>query len=190
MIGKGSYTNERRRRRCWWLPKPVRNSSTHELWESETLRLMSSENQKLFDSWALRIRNSLTHELWETLKVYWNFEALFYIFLNTIFVSSHMYPENHEGTRIIVGSMKMGYVSDTISLPGIKLPTCSIWSERRFLRATVTGSGTHSPQVPWNILRILERVSKTLMCIRPETEGGICGLSHSPEVVSGPLILW
>ena len=37
---------------------------------------------------------------------------LFY-FLNTIFVSNHMYPENPEGTQIIVGSMNMGYISDT-----------------------------------------------------------------------------
>ena len=28
---------------------------------------------------------------------------------NTIFVSSHMYPENPEGTQVIVGSMNMGY---------------------------------------------------------------------------------
>ena len=34
-------------------------------------------------------------------------------FFNTIFVSSHMYPENPEGTQIIVGSMNMGYISDT-----------------------------------------------------------------------------
>ena len=33
-------------------------------------------------------------------------------FLNTIFVSSHMYPENPEGTQVIVGSMNMGYISD------------------------------------------------------------------------------
>ena len=35
------------------------------------------------------------------------------IFLNTIFVSSHMYPENPEGTQVIVGSKNMGYISDT-----------------------------------------------------------------------------
>ena len=34
-------------------------------------------------------------------------------FLNTIFVLSHMYPENLEGTQVIVGSMNMGYLSDT-----------------------------------------------------------------------------
>ena len=28
-------------------------------------------------------------------------------------MSSHMYPENPEGTQVIVGSMKMGYISDT-----------------------------------------------------------------------------
>ena len=33
------------------------------------------------------------------------------IFFNTVFVSSHMYPENQEGTQVIVGSMNMGYIS-------------------------------------------------------------------------------
>ena len=37
----------------------------------------------------------------------------FLFFFNTIFVSSHMYPENPEGTQVIVGSMNMGYISDT-----------------------------------------------------------------------------
>jgi len=32
---------------------------------------------------------------------------------NTIFVSSHLYPENPEETQVIVGSMNMGYISDT-----------------------------------------------------------------------------
>ena len=36
-----------------------------------------------------------------------------HIFFNTTFVSSHMYPENPEGTQVIVGSMNMGYISDT-----------------------------------------------------------------------------
>ena len=36
-----------------------------------------------------------------------------YFFKNTIFVSSHMYPENPEGTQVIIGSMNMGYISDT-----------------------------------------------------------------------------
>ena len=35
----------------------------------------------------------------------------------TIFVSSHMYPENPKGTRAIVGYMNMGYVSDLNSQP-------------------------------------------------------------------------
>ena len=39
--------------------------------------------------------------------------SLVIAFLNTIFVSSHMYPENPEGTQVIVGSMNMGYISDT-----------------------------------------------------------------------------
>ena len=35
------------------------------------------------------------------------------LFFNTIFVSSRMYPENPEGTQLIVGSMNMGYdISD------------------------------------------------------------------------------
>ena len=37
---------------------------------------------------------------------------LFFIFY-TGFVSSHMYPENPEGTQVIVGSMNMGCISDT-----------------------------------------------------------------------------
>ena len=44
--------------------------------------------------------------------------------LYTIFVSSHMYPENHEGTRVIVGSMDMGYVS---TLPGLALWTWDMY---------------------------------------------------------------
>ena len=35
-------------------------------------------------------------------------------FFNTIFVSSHMYPENPGGTQVIVGSMNMGYISETV----------------------------------------------------------------------------
>ena len=46
--------------------------------------------------------------IWERLK-----EDVSNLFLNTIFVSSHMYPENPEGTQVIVGSMNMGYISDT-----------------------------------------------------------------------------
>ena len=34
-----------------------------------------------------------------------------------------MYPENPEGTRLIVGSMNVGYVSDTA---GRELATCSV----------------------------------------------------------------
>ena len=36
-----------------------------------------------------------------------------FFFLNTIFVSSHVYSENPEGTQVILGSMNMGYISDT-----------------------------------------------------------------------------
>ena len=38
-----------------------------------------------------------------------------YFFFNTIFVSSHIYPENPERTQVIVGSINMGYISDTAS---------------------------------------------------------------------------
>ena len=34
-------------------------------------------------------------------------------FLKTIFVLSHMYPENPDRTQVIVGSMNMEYISDT-----------------------------------------------------------------------------
>ena len=34
-------------------------------------------------------------------------------FFNTIFVSSHMYQENPEETQVIVGSLNMGYISDS-----------------------------------------------------------------------------
>ena len=40
-------------------------------------------------------------------------QKILIIYLNTIFVSSQMYPENLEGTRVIVGCMNMEYVSDT-----------------------------------------------------------------------------
>ena len=39
--------------------------------------------------------------------------VFFSIFFNTIFVSSHMYSENPERTKVIVGCMNMGYISDT-----------------------------------------------------------------------------
>ena len=53
------------------------------------------------------------------------YEAEFMIiFLNTIFVSSHMYPENPEGTQVVVGSMNMGYIYIYPTLPGIELTTC------------------------------------------------------------------
>ena len=41
------------------------------------------------------------------------FFFFFFFFFNTIFVLSHMYPENPQGTQVIVGSMNMGYISDT-----------------------------------------------------------------------------
>ena len=41
------------------------------------------------------------------------FSFIIIIILNTFFVSSRMYPENPEGTQVIVGSMNMEYISDT-----------------------------------------------------------------------------
>ena len=38
--------------------------------------------------------------------------GFFILFFNTIFVSSHMYPENPERSQVIVGSMNLGYLSD------------------------------------------------------------------------------
>ena len=38
---------------------------------------------------------------------------LVFVIFNTIFVSSHMYPANPEGTQVIVGSTNTGYISDT-----------------------------------------------------------------------------
>ena len=40
-------------------------------------------------------------------------DSRFQRFFNTFFVSSHMYPENPQGTQVIVGSMNMGYIYDT-----------------------------------------------------------------------------
>ena len=37
-------------------------------------------------------------------------DRVVFLFFYTIFVSSHMYPENPEGTQVIVGSMNMGYI--------------------------------------------------------------------------------
>ena len=50
-------------------------------------------------------------------------------FLNTIFVSSHMYPENPEGTQVIVGSMNMGYISDTARNRTHNCTGCHSWKE-------------------------------------------------------------
>ena len=49
--------------------------------------------------------------------------------LTQFFVSSHMYSENPEGTRVIVGSMKMDMYS---TLPGLELATSFVPSARRF----------------------------------------------------------
>ena len=48
-----------------------------------------------------------------------------------------MHPENLEGTRVIVGSINIGY-DIYPALPGIELTTCFVPSARRFHKATVT----------------------------------------------------
>ena len=61
-------------------------------------------------------------------KSHFHYLALF----NTIFVSSHMYyPKNPDGIRVIVGSMNLRF-DIYLTLPGIKLTTCSVSSARRF----------------------------------------------------------
>ena len=58
---------------------------------------------------------------------------LFYFyFFNTIFVSGHIHPENTEGTRVIVGSMNMGY-DIYLTLLAFELTTCSVTSAHQFL---------------------------------------------------------
>ena len=68
---------------------------------------------------------STFYRLWCNVIVKWKIDYAAVLFFNTIFVSSHMYPENPEGTRVIVGSMNMGYYIYP-TLPGIELTTCSI----------------------------------------------------------------
>ena len=55
---------------------------------------------------------------------------------STHFLSSHMYPENPEGTQVIVGSMNMGYISDTarnrISREEISHPSIGVKSYECF----------------------------------------------------------
>ena len=74
----------------------------------------TSDRQSEFtesDVWEL-IRDWFLHQ---TLTVdYFTHHHHHHFFFNTIFVSSHMYPENPEGTQVIVGSMNMGYISDTV----------------------------------------------------------------------------
>ena len=72
---------------------------------------------------------------------------------NTIFVSNHMYPENPEGTQAIVGSMNMGYRSDTTKNQTNNLfrPKCApIPLDQRIIHSTET-----NVIVPWHILKKL-----------------------------------
>ena len=61
----------------------------------------------------LAIETNRKHEYFDIFSTYLSFTFMIFFFFNTIFVSSHMYPENPEGTQVIVGSMNMGYISDT-----------------------------------------------------------------------------
>ena len=55
----------------------------------------------------------LLNKTWKEMKATTaDFAKVFPFFpFNTIFVSSHMYPENPEGSQVIVGSMNMGLLS-------------------------------------------------------------------------------
>ena len=48
-----------------------------------------------------------------------------------------MYPKNPEETRLIVGSMNMGYDIHP-TLLGLELATCSVTNAHQFHQATVT----------------------------------------------------
>ena len=49
-----------------------------------------------------------------------------------------MYPENPEGSRVMAGSLNMGYVSDT-TVQDTNVQSIPSTSNRRFLYVTVTG---------------------------------------------------
>ena len=74
------------------------------------------------------LHNIFKQDLWVQIKnisfkvflVFQNFDkrtswfyTIFILNFKTVFVSSHMYPENPEETEVIVGSMNMGNISDT-----------------------------------------------------------------------------
>ena len=97
-------------------------------------------------------------------------------FFNTIFVSSHMYPENPEGTQVIVGSMNMGYISDTArnrthNLFRPKREPIPLGHSGLQIIRTVSHSCIHSilmPRValiPWNIWHHLafRRIISTML---------------------------
>ena len=53
------------------------------------------------------------------------------VFFQHIFRICTLYPENPEGTRVILSSVNMGYDTHP-TLPGIELATCSVASPLRF----------------------------------------------------------
>ena len=63
--------------------------------------MMQAISEKRIDEDSCQVRES-------------NYRIFFFFFSNTIFVSSHMNPENPEGTQVIVGSMNMEYISNTL----------------------------------------------------------------------------
>ena len=77
------------------------------------------------------------------------------MFLNTIFVSNHMYPENPEGTQVIVCFMNTGYDIIYPTLSGLELATCSVTSAPIPLvhcdgRCPCTGEFTQSIHMTWS----------------------------------------
>ena len=73
----------------------------------------------IFQNFLLnRLPSEMSKNTWKNTTNFYRistfqFSSFFSYFFNTIFVSSHMYPEKPEGTQIIRGSMNMGYISDT-----------------------------------------------------------------------------
>ena len=102
---------------------------------------LNKNNEKLWIWWIEYLMRSYSlHQL--------PWCASFFYILNRIFLSSHMYPENLEGTQVIVSSMNMGY-NIYPTLPGIELTTRSVPSSAQFVR----GWGFNPHLVPLNPLK-------------------------------------
>ena len=94
------------------IPEKIQEIQTQQQEMNKRLAELKTDGlERLRDNITL-LTNQVTwsyHFLMHVLVHIW----LNYFFFNTIFVSSHMYPENPGGTQVIVGSVNMGYISDT-----------------------------------------------------------------------------